>query len=423
MKSLLLKQKREALLAEMDVLANKAELNDAEKARWLELKNQVAALQREISEAEEIENHLRERASKSSNEVSRGEERDIQKYSLVKAIREFLNGKQFTGIEAEMHTEAQSEMNNFAGQLSGIGISQKVLANKVVTRSTLAAASSSVVPTVLGTFLDAVWAKTVMVQLGAQTMSGLTGPVKLPYWSTKPSVKWDAENDAASDAAGVLDQISLDPHRITNYVPVSKLLLIQEAVGIEKRIWDALITATAIKLQHGAIQGGSDAPTGILATVGIGDVAGGSTGAAPTLAHMLALQREVALDDADFGALAYLASPQARWKLMSTALETGHPERVWNILQPEILLGYKAGVSTLMPDTLSKSSSGAVCSAIIFGNFNKLTIAQFGGIDMVVDPYTSAKSNTVELVINAFYDVAVEYPGAFAAMKDALCAS
>jgi len=417
-KSLELKNKREGLLAEMDVLANKAELTADEKNRWSEVRNQVKGLSDEIRTAEEIENHQRVRAGQQPEAISKGDEKDINKYSIVKAIREYMAGQNFTGIEKEMQDEACREMANING-LGGLGISQKVLQHKVVNRTVLGAASSPVVPTQIGNFLEAVWAKTVLVPLGAQTLSGLTGNVDLPYFSTKPAVKFDAENDEASDAGAALNKVSLTPKRITNYVPLSKLLLIQESAAIEQKVWDALIQATAVHLQRAAIHGGSDAPTGLLATSGIGNVAGGTDGAAPTLLHILQLIKEVAIDDADFGALAFLTSPKIRYKLMVTAIESGHPERVWNILQPNMLVGYNAAVTTLISDTLTKGNQ-SLSSAIIFGNWNKMILAQFGALDLTVDPYTSAKFNQVDLILNAFYDVGIEHPASFAAMKDAL---
>ena len=419
MKSKQLKIRKEGLLAEMDTLAAKDSTTPEENARMSELENQIKGLDSEIKVEEMKENHLRIRASQTGAEVSPAEDRDIQKYSLLKAIRELTQGGRLTGLEKEMSDEAALEMKNISS-ISGLGISQKVLMNKVVTRTVLGAASSPVVPTQIGNFIDAVWAKTVLVSLGAQTMAGLTGNVDLPYFSTKPSVKWDAENDAASDAAAALDKVQLTPKRITNYVPLSKLLLVQESADIERKVWDALINATAVHLQRAAIHGASDGPTGLLANNGIGSVLGGTDGAAPTLLHILQLIKEVAIDDADFGALAFLTSPKIRYKLMTTAIEAGHPERVWNILQPEMLVGYRAGVTTLVSDTLDKGSSTGVASAIIFGNWNKMILAQFGAIDLLADPYTSAKSNQVDLILNAFYDVGIEYPASFAAMKDAL---
>ncbi len=417
MKSLELKRQKEGLMAERNILANKAELTDAEKTRWDETQDLVKNLDKEIERQEQIENQQR-LAAGTGKDVSKQEEKDIQKYSLLKAIREMAEGKRLTGIEKEMHDEAAKENGTWGGVM-GLGISQKVLANKTVTRSTLAAASSPVVPTVIGNFIDAVWAKTVLVPLGAQTLSGLTGNVDLPYFSTKPTVKWDAENDAASDAAAALNKVSLTPKRITNYVPLSKLLLVQEAAGIEEKVWNALISAAAVHLQRGALHGASDGPTGLIATSGIGDVVGGTNGAAPTLPHVLELISKIELADADMGSLAFVTSPKIKYKLMVTAIESGHPERVWNILEPTKLVGYNAAVTTLVSDTLTKGNQ-SLSSAIFFGNWNKFILAQFGAVDLLVDPYTSAKSNIVDLIMNAFYDAAPEHPASFACMKDAL---
>jgi HK97 family phage major capsid protein len=426
MKSKQLKIRRDGLHAEMDQLANKAELTPEEQTRWDELKTEVRNLDAEIRREEEKEEHLRMRADIQGTDLSRGEEKDLQKYSIIKAIREQLTGK-LSGLEAEMSQEAVREMVNISG-IGGLGIPHKVLSGLRIfrlpdgysKRTVLPAASSPVVPTNIGNFLDAVWAKTVLVPLGAQTLTGLTGNIDLPYFSTKPDTKWDAENDAASDAGAALDKVSLSPKRQTNYVPLSKLLLIQSSVDIERKVWDALIQATAVRLQRAAIHGGSDAPTGLLSTSGIGAVTGGTHGAAPTLTHVLQLIREVAVDDADFGALAFLTSPRVRYKLMTTAIEAGHPERVWNILQPEMLVGYKAAVTTLVSDTLTKGNQSEAASAIIFGNWNKMILAQFGALDLTVDPYTSAKSNQVDLILNAFFDVGIEHAASFSAMKDAL---
>ena len=420
MKSLILKQKRDALKAEQEVLASKAELSTEDKARWGVLRTEVQDLDKDITIEEERENILRVNASKNGDVASKSEEKDFEKYSLTKAIREYMSGS-LTGIEREMHVEADKENRNMGGVM-GLGISNRILMSKpVANRGTLVAASGATVPTVKMGFIDAVYAKTLLVELGAQTMSGLTGNVDLPYMSTAPATEWLPENETSVDGVAALDKISLTPKRIANFLPVSKLLLVQDAVGVEQRLWNHLIQATAVKLQGGAIQGGTHACTGLLATSGIGDVAGGTSGAAPTLTHLLAIMREVAVDNCDYGTLAWLVNPQSRWKLQGTAIESGHPERVWSPTIQDSLLGYKAGVTSLVSHTVTKASSGAACSSIIFGNFAEMTLAQFGALDLTADSITGAKDYVVNLILNAFYDVAITRPQSFAAMQDALC--
>ena len=51
---------------------------------------------------------------------------------------------------------------------------------------------------------------------------------------------------------------------------------------------------------------------------------------------------------------------------------------------------------------------------VIFGDWQKgLVLAFFGGIDLLVDPYTAAGTAQVSLHLNKFYDVGVRQAGAF----------
>ena len=86
------------------------------------------------------------------------------------------------------------------------------------------------------------------------------------------------------------------------------------------------------------------------------------------------------------------------------------------------LNGYNAEVSTNVPSDLDKGTSTGVCHAMIFGNWEDLLIGQWGGLDLVVDPYTKAKNAQIELVVNSWWDIAVRHPESFAAMQDALIA-
>lgn len=55
--------------------------------------------------------------------------------------------------------------------------------------------------------------------------------------------------------------------------------------------------------------------------------------------------------------------------------------------------------------------------SIGFGVFSNAAIGQFGDMDLVIDPYTGAKSNVVNFVLNTDYDIVVARPEAFAIAK------
>ncbi len=423
MKSLQLKNQRSGLLAEQKNLAEKAELTDAEKTRWDELDTQITSLDKDIKREESRENVARQTAENVGKVVNENDAKDIRRYSFVRAMQGILNGR-LEGIEAEMHTEAVREMAAQGGVVSGIGVPSIVLRmGGESKRADITTATAPLVQTNVVGFIDALYAKMLLVQLGAQTISGLRGNLSIPRVATKATAAWATEVANAADAGSDTEAVSVTPKRLACYQDISKQLIFQSEYSVEGLIRNLFIKAMQIEIDAAAIKGATNGPTGLLATSGIGAVAGGTNGLAPTNAHMLALIKEVAVDDADIGALAFLTNPKARWKLQSTAIETGHPERVWARNVQDQLLGFKAGVTTQVPGDLDKGTSSGVCSAIIFGNWAELVIANFGIIDITVDEKSQAIANKVRIVLNSFWDSYLAHAASFSAMKDALCDS
>ena len=164
--------------------------------------------------------------------------------------------------------------------------------------------------------------------------------------------------------------------------------------------------------------GSSNQPRGILNTSGIGSVVGGTDGLAPTWDHMVDLESALSTVDADVGAMAYLTNAKVRGKLKKTQRFSGtNGDPVWE--KDNTVNGYRAEVTNAVPSNLVKGASGAVCSAIIYGNFADLILAFWSGLDLTVDPYTNSTSGTVRVVALQDCDVAVRHPESFAAMVDA----
>jgi hypothetical protein len=55
---------------------------------------------------------------------------------------------------------------------------------------------------------------------------------------------------------------------------------------------------------------------------------------------------------------------------------------------------------------------------MVFGNFEDLYIGHWGGIDVVVDPFTLAENGDVRIVLNSWDDCVVAEPKSFAAVVD-----
>lgn len=151
-------------------------------------------------------------------------------------------------------------------------------------------------------------------------------------------------------------------------------------------------------------------------------MAGGTDGAAPTWANMVALETEVAVDNADVGRLAYMSNAKVRGKLKGTPRTATYGDiMIWEPTAGATPVnGYPFHVSNQVSSTLTKGSSSGVCSAIFFGNWADLVYGLWGGLDILVDPYTGGTAGTVRVIALQDVDVAVRNPQSFAAMLDAL---
>ena len=140
-------------------------------------------------------------------------------------------------------------------------------------------------------------------------------------------------------------------------------------------------------------------------------------GAAITWQDIIDLEKEIAVDNADMGSLAFLTNPKVRGQLKNTHVGTDQ-RMIWSE-NGNSLMGYPAFVTTQVPSDLEAGDTTG-CSAVIFGNFSDLILGQWGGLDITVDPYTAAKNAQVKVYIDSFWDVAVRHAQSFAAIKDAI---
>ena len=79
--------------------------------------------------------------------------------------------------------------------------------------------------------------------------------------------------------------------------------------------------------------------------------------------------------------------------------------------------GYRAVFSNNLPSNITKGT-GTDLSAMIFGNFNDLVIGQWGGLEVLVDPFTQATTGVTRYVINSYFDVAVLRAASFSASDE-----
>lgn len=356
-------------------------------------------------------------------------------YDVGAALRELAEGRQPQGLERELHAElARGLPVPTNGTLVPMSAFFAGAAKRDLYTGSSTGGGSFVQTTVMESeFIAALRQRSVVIGLGARTLMGLQGPTNLPKATAVTTATWLTEKEAASETAPTTGVVSLSPKRIGAYADVSKQLLISSAVDLQALVLDDLRTSILHEVDRVALEGtgASSQPTGIAATAGVGSVVGGTNGAALTWAHILELEADV---DAAGGIVnpvttGYAINPTTRGYLKRTLRVSGQPtglimgEAPMDTTGLQHLNGYRCAVSGKVPSNLTKGTSNGVCSRLFFGDFSQLIIASFGGaVELLVDPYTLARTAQVRIVANAFMDIGVRHPASFSVMSDALTA-
>ena len=277
-----------------------------------------------------------------------------------------------------------------------------------------------------GSFIDLLRNAMILDKLGITWLTNLSGNLAIPAQTGAASAYWVAEAGSPTESQQAIGQVAMTPKTIGAYTDYSRRLLLQASMDVETFIRADLAAIIGQGIQAAAINGtgNNNQPTGVLNSSGIGSVIGGANGAAPTYASLIALETAVATANADVGNLAFLTNAAVRGKLRGIEEFAGCGRPVWKSGSERgvgEVLGYSAVVTNAVPSGLTKGTA-TNCSAILFGNWADLMIGMWGGLDILLDPYTGATSGTKRVVVLQDVDVAIRHLASFAAMTDALTA-
>jgi HK97 family phage major capsid protein len=434
-----LKEERGDLETQMNAIIASAlkenrNITDNEEKRFDQLDLQKDALNKQIKTAEKMERFKRESMPNSGTVIGGGEDKELGKiskrYSIAELVQHRLSSNGgLVGVYAEMDTEAIKEARTAGVKLAGHGLPSKLVhfvgskrAEQRALEVAVAANGGNMVETTKRDFIPVLRPKLKTIEMGAEVLTGLQGNVDIQTQDAAASAAWAGEKTTATESQMSIGKFTMSPKRLAAWTQQTRQFFLQSYLAIEPLVRGDLEAAIQIALDAALINGSgaSNQPTGLLNWTGIGSVAMGTNGLAPTREALVDLESAIATENADAAMLKFLSTPGIRGKLRKTKTDAGSGIFIWGE-QSNSLLGYEAHVSTQVPNNLVKGTSSDA-NAIIFGDWSKLRAGNWGGIDLVVNPYTHLKEAMVEVVVNSYWDVAVMQPKAFAAIKDALTA-
>ena len=346
------------------------------------------------------------------------EPKDKRAYSMFRAITASITGD---WSKAGLEREASSEISKRVGkEPRGFFVPNDINWGQrdMTIGSATAGGNLKGTDHMANEFIDALRPKLVLGQMGSRFMSGLQGDVQIPALNAKTSTYFVSESGAPTEGAPTVRQVTMSPKTVGAYVDISRKLMIQSDPSAEQIFRDDMVQQVASAMDTVGINGGgSNEPTGILQTSGIGSVAIGTNGGAPTWASVVNLVKEVSQDNGLGSNMWYLTNPQVVGKLRQTA-KVSSTDSVMVMNEGSSLLGYKVMETSNVPSTLTKGSTSGSCSAMIFGNFAELIIGEWSGVDVLVDPYTGSTTGVTRVTIFKDFDIAVRHAESFASVQD-----
>ncbi len=348
-------------------------------------------------------------------------------YSLLRAISSRLNHQPLGGIEQEVHLELSKRR-----AASGLGEPKGILipwdlrisqSGRTERRALDTASGVGSIPSILdGTMIEYLRAKMVLYGMGARVMSGMQGLFAIPRQTGTGTFYMVGESVAVTGSNQTIDQVPFAPHTGGAYTDYSRRFLEQTNQDAENLVREDLAAVIARGVETQALNGSgaSSQLLGFLQNPNITTEAVGTNGGAPTWDIIVNLESDVAIANADMGSLGYVTDAAVRGKLKRTAkIGSTFPIYLWDNQSPGAPLNSNpCGITNLLPSTLIKGGSGAVCHTLLYGNWADMVFAFWSGLDVLVDPYSNSTSGTVRIVALQDFDVNLRHPESFSRCVD-----
>jgi HK97 family phage major capsid protein len=309
------------------------------------------------------------------------EEKEIvREFSFGKAVRAAFGGK-LDGVELEMAQEGQKEMTAIGRSANGVVIPSMILNRAVITESNTSGIETQ-------SFVDAVYANTILDDLGVTRVSSTTDQ-RIPILGAV-TTQWEGETDAAADGGSAMSKKDLAPKRLASFVDFSKQAAMQSNESLESALRNSIAQAVGSKVEYALFT--DDSANGSYDYLGNGKT---PVTNANITNLMMALVEEVQSNNHNRGNLGFAISNDLFSEVYTAAQISGVNPLIIN----EAIMGVKAMFSNQIADITNPVA--------YYGDFSKVQICQFGGVEILVDPYTQAVSGTNRLILNSYWDAAL----------------
>ena len=354
--------------------------------------------------------------------------KEQNQYSIARALLASTTGNwEGAGLELEASRAIEKKLGRVAGP-GGFFLPANLKMDRAAYNVGTASQGGNIVATNLlaGNFIEVLRAKTVLFNLGPTLISGLVGNVDLPRRATPAQGYWVQEGVAITESEGTFDKVTLKAKQVGALSNYSRLMLQQSTPDIEMLVRNDLAAILALAIDSAALSGSgtSGQPLGVLSTSGIGSLALGTNGAAPTLENFIDLRGKLTAANVDAKNGAYVINEKT-YSALAKLKTSGSGEYLFS---PESgtpgdlavlsIHGCPVYTTNLLTSSGTKGS-GTGLSTAVFGDWSNLVVGQWGALEILPNPYGATfNAGGVDVRAMQTIDIGVKHPEAFAAITD-----
>jgi len=426
-------------LANINALAETEEraLTSEELEETQEIHNKLEAAEQQRDGLAKNEQRLKARAV-AQDAVVRSDKEAIKanaKFDFGKALREAAQGG-VTGLEKEVMQEARKEASALGLGLRGdFSIPQSMLveARNVYGVDSGAGAVDDAVTTVateVTALVGALRSNSLLAATGATQLNGFVGDIKMPSLPTDAAEE-PAEGASVTGNTGAMGAQTLSPQRIAQQMIVTK-----EAINQTNGNMAAVIAADfgrsianvqdKIALNSISGVGGAAALAGTTGQIVLATETGTNDLAATDAEDIRDLWAAITANGAENNT-AFVFHPTTYAHLLGQA----NVGSVSALIENGQIFGYNVLNSGSVPvqdlsavngDTLIEGAAASAADGLTsvyfgyYGDWTDLFYANWGGLDVTVDPFSGISAGTVKIVVDTFFDAKVRRSGSLGAM-------
>lgn len=335
-----------------------------------------------------------------------------REFNIGNVLRYMAGGKADISYEMERSDEMYNEMhmlpsrNSIMVPLDGF---RSVLAGNL-NRREMNDTADSAAGLVAQQNLPSMFIDYVRTRIGVKNATfipGLVGgPVTIPVQTSEAQVAWVTGGTTTTDVNAELSgtdvdvgSVTLTPHKLGAYVPVGLDLLLMGNPSATNIAVTSLLNSIARKLGTTMLKGNASDPeiTGLATATGV------QTASIPTIAS--ATWNQITNLIGKVEGLEY-NGPQ------EFVMSAGDKATFKSIAKGSYGSGFICEDGFI--DGRYVNVDGSLSSGdIFFGDFSNVYVGQWGGIEIMLDPYTESKKGNIVVIARLVCDIAIARPNTF----------